>query len=352
MNGLDSFREILNFIGLHSHTWKLALDDEDVIEVPEERYVEFNRATLRWSEQFDPLFQRGITTTNLGFKKIKRLSCSKGISETIEFLDGTDIVMSIYPSCNELFDTDSVREFFITNLDIFLSKDKLTTNIYLDDLIIEQPFMIFETRHEETAKYNCLKLGYDYEFSTNTNIWLEDPYNYPKTNLMSKIEHPQLMEFYRVAMLTADPFHQYLEFYHLLEYMFYEGLLKRIISLKSSNPKQFFKEVKGSNLSSEMKMLEFVFEELAFGKGFHENLDVVGIKAKDPSIENRFKKNKVLSVTDKTSWSEFLYQIRCGLVHTKEGEEIFERTTLNEELLCEYLLPFMRRLCMFLLETK
>lgn len=91
-------------------------------------------------------------------------------------------------------------------------------------------------------------------------------------------------------------------------------------------------------------------EELGRNKGFSGRLNVTGIKSVHPNLVSDFTKNGMDNLNAK-QWCEFLYGIRCGLVHTKEGEQIFERTSDNEYVLVEYILTFLKELCKFLIEN-
>jgi hypothetical protein len=348
VNGLQILRQILAYLAAKDPTWNAVLNGVSVTEVPADRKLEISRAVLHWSDAFDPLLVNGYTSTGFTSSPIVKVSCSTEVISKLEFMELTATPVTIYPNFFNYLNDEYSKEFFITHLEDCLPVEKITTSVYLDEAISGIPFITFDPSHQVNAEYAAIKLGYNVTSAGTCIPWFLEPSTFPISSPLPKANNPRLLEMFKVAMQTADPYHQYIEFYHLIEYRFYEGLLQKLISLKASDPKRFFKEISGRNKFSELEMFQFVFEQLARQRGFTGNLDVTNILTHAPLVVSKFCNS--LNATDTETWCRFLYQIRCGIVHTKEGEEIFDRDSVNDDLLREYVLPFMRDLSVFLIE--
>ncbi|MBS4032659.1 MAG: hypothetical protein KGZ63_14760 [Clostridiales bacterium] len=345
MTGVEAFNFILNYFSIVNSHWQIALDGFVVDEVPDCRYLEVSGARISWSEKVDPLFFNDTPDANLSFAQLFKANCSLDTTTRIKFERGASTVAILYPNCIDWFDDPNVREFFLHNLPILISDDNITDSIELDSVVNKISFLAFESQFIQDAEYNALKFGYVFSLGS-CSPWNKDYLALPTSVPFVELKCPDLIEFFRLGLATADPFHQFLEFYHLLEFRFYEALYQRLTVLRNTNAKQFFKEVRKGNYVTELKMFEYVLEELA--NGFTGLLNVTGITTSYSGSVSLFGP---LDALNKNTWCDYLYNIRCGIVHSKEGEPIFERTIDNENLLCDYLLPFMRDLCIYLLES-
>ncbi|MDM5198974.1 hypothetical protein QUF79_13180 [Fictibacillus enclensis] len=346
MNGLQILNDILAYLARENSDWDTALSGNVNSDVPSDRSLSINGAVLHWSSVFDSLFINGFNATGFDMASLVKVPCSLDIQNKIELVDSGVTKATLYPNILGYLNENDAKEFFINNLNKCLPAEKITTYMSLDEMVETIPFVSYIPIEKENAEYNALKLGYTFE-TRGSFTWFQDPAHQGTMGNLAECRNQRLFDLFKIAMQTGDVYHQFIELYHLIEYMFYEGLLQRLIALKSSNPGQFYREM-GSR-SKEHQMFKYVFEQLAKQKGFTGVLNVSGINSCAPGIVSTFCSS--LSATDSNSWCDFLYKIRCGIVHTKEGEDFFERTAINDQLLCDYLLPFMRELSVFLIET-
>jgi hypothetical protein len=350
MTGVEIFNLILDYLKDNSSIWNMALDGEQgsLTEVPDSYEYSVGGAKIVWSSKFDNMFHNGLTRTSLKFDFMKKVPSSKQANlRIINFINdaGTDMGW-FYPSCLAWIDNIHGIEFFINNLDKLIDSNQIGTHIDLEKIINDTPFLCYMPGNEDLIEYNLTKYGYVKNVNSCTE-WCDDIITCNNTIVLSEIKQPELVSYYKLAMTTLDCYHQYIEFYHIIEYKFYEGLYKELTQLKNRNASQFYSTVKNKNGFNESDMFKYVMNNLAVG--FIGSLNTTAIRT---SYRNLLRDLGVeLEDTDKNTWSFFLYKLRCGIVHAKEDEVLIERTSSNEYLLCSYVLPYMKDLCAYLIEN-
>lgn len=352
MTGKDSLLVILNKVKEIDNIWDLALDGMvlDLDSIISGRNLQVSNAKISWSDIFDDLFINGYNTTGFIFNTLFKAKCNIGVNTKIEFNGaGTNAAAYFYPNCVDWINEDYAKQYLIENIANLLNEDNISTEIYLDDIIMKSPFICYDASYDRQIKYNMAKLGYMYELST-CNTWYQATPAVNPIPLCNVIQET-LADYFYIAMKNEDPYYQYLDFYHIIEFKYYDGVFKKLVDLRMTSAKDFFDYLKKTKTITELMMFSEVMSQVS-NTSFTEQLNVSGIIALDPTLETKYSsKNTRLLPNDKSTWVDFLYQIRCGIVHSKEDEITFERSTTNEQLLYGFVLPYISKLAAYFVEN-
>ncbi len=133
------------------------------------------------------------------------------------------------------------------------------------------------------------------------------------------------LKFYLSAMENLDPSYQFLELYHVLESYFYKYFYDYIKNLKKVKTKKEFDRIK--EYIREKPMLSLVIKDIS--NEFSELKQEIGnISNIGQFCENFLPENVNLDNLDEdeeerfsNKLSDFIYQIRNNIVHTKESSK-------------------------------
>lgn len=349
MTGLECFQKVLEHLASVNSSWNKALSDQGITEVPDGGRMEIGGAIMRWGGVGEVLFTKGYTPSGYSFHPLFRSPLSAALPCRIELKSGTTVAW-LYPDCLGWSSDELVREFLITQLAFVLPNDRVDTDFLLDEAIVPQAFLaVCSQSYLDDCLYHAATLGYSGP-TPSTLPWHNQGLtgNAVSLNLRRPLDRVLCM-WYQEALLTPNPYYQFLAYYHVAEYQFYKALFRHITDLGSSNVQELYVQLrKGKVPLQEEEMLKFVFSKLA--GGFGGVLDFTAVEGIAQGILEHFDCDK-LNSQSRESWATFLYKVRCGIVHSKEGEAALDRTPANEQLLRDCLLPFMKDLCEHLIEN-